>query len=229
MAADHITYHPFRFNRLAKAARLHAISGQPTGDVSQQEAEAVLLLADMQQIMTSINRYTLMFNAWSEKGRQVFDMSEPMNALAGQNVSKPANIPEEGYPDAFYVHFGPGAMLKTSAGDFIDGSLVTITDVSGKSVMQCALVCGPENDGVPTGASFAQILRTQGRLAFATADVDSLTELTLSHECGDPSVRSDEVMAQALARLQLALTFLAEPKPDLTNADDDDGLAFKPF
>ncbi|NEJ26875.1 hypothetical protein GR205_02595 [Rhizobium leguminosarum] len=229
MTADHTIYQPYRFNRLAKAAQLRASSAAHAALDEHQSDVSDLLLADMPQIMAAINRFTVMFNAWNDYGRQVFDMAEPMQALAGTQVAAPAQIPDDGYPEAFYVHFGLTAGLKTKAGDFIDGALVILSSHSGKSSLHCAFVCGSDASGITDDASLARILRTQGRLAFAAAPLADLSAITLSQTVGDPMVSSDEVMTEAVTRLLLALSYLAEPKPEATISNHDTGSAFKPF
>ncbi|CAN7388263.1 MULTISPECIES: hypothetical protein [Rhizobium] len=227
MTADHTIYQPYRFNRLAKAAQLRASSAAHAELDEHQSDVSDLLLADMPQIMAAINRFTVMFNAWNDHGRQVFDMAEPMQALAGTQVAAPAQIPDDGYPEAFYVHFGLTAGLKTKAGDFIDGALVILSSHSGKSSLHCAFVCGSDASGITDDASLARILRTQGRLAFAAAPLADLSAITLSQTVGDPMVSSDEVMSEAVTRLLLALSYLAEPMPKAQISNHE--TIFKPF
>ncbi len=230
MAADHTIYQPYRFNKLAKAAQLRATSATQAALGAQLETSVSdLVPADLPQIMGAINRFTVMFNAWNEQGRQVFDMAEPMQALAGKRVPVPAQIPGDGYPEAFYVHFGLTAGLRTSADDFIDGALVILESHMGTPTLQCAFVCGSDTSPNPDWASLAQILHTQGRLAFATAPVDNLSAIILSQEVGDPVLYSDDVMCDAATRLLLALSYLAEPKPRAIINDNDPGTTFKPF
>lgn len=211
---DFLAYQPYRFNRLARAAQRQG-RDLSAGTLSASDLPAAIEgdgipLSELQNRTKDIIRVTQVFNAWAASGRQIFDLSDLIQELAGSVGIELSEVHQAVYPPDFYIHFGPNAGLHTrgECTDFIEGAYVRQTDRSGIAGLEFIYVCGARPNENPDKMGLSQILRTQSRVAFAFAPLDNLPALFSSLEAGDPCLIQDPVMAAVASRALVALKYI---------------------